>query len=124
MSGPGIVAAEGMSSLHRHIRHRLIHDRNGSSASPQDHESRLQCCSSPVLPAAHSGLLEQGTRTRADRQHVIERMLLIQLADMWRAELTSDSNGGEMTTMVNTWFSRVTLEIVGEGQCRELAARL
>ena len=55
---------------------------------------------------------------------MIERMLLIQLADMWRAELTSDTNGGEMTTMVNTWFSRVTLEIVGEGQCRELAARL
>ncbi|KAI0745004.1 cytochrome P450 [Earliella scabrosa] len=36
------------------------------------------------------------------------------LTDIWRAELTSDTNGGEMTTMVNTWFSRVTLEIVGE----------
>ncbi|KAI0745013.1 cytochrome P450 [Earliella scabrosa] len=36
------------------------------------------------------------------------------LVDIWRAELASDTNEGEMTVMVNTWFSRVTLDIIGE----------
>ena len=96
-----------------HQRHRKIMNPAFSAAHLRSFLPLIQGFSSKV--SAH-----RPVRQRAAEQP--ERMFLIQLADMWRAELTSDTNGGEMTVMVNKWFSRVTLDIIGEGQCGQRAS--
>lgn len=40
-------------------------------------------------------------------------MLAIKLSEKWKAHLPND---GEMEIMVNKWVSRVTLDIIGQGQ--------
>ena len=91
-----------------HQRHRKIMNPAFSVAHLRSFLPLIQNFSSKVR--AHMPV-----RRHAAEQ--LERFFSIQLVDIWRAELASDTNEGEMTVMVNTWFSRVTLDIIGEGQC-------